>query len=243
MLIDILVKSRKGGYLAKESPGALSFFSNNTLCLRRSMLDELGRYDESCERSEDVEICARVARSRWMMFLSTDMVFYHRPRPSVVELVKQWWSYGKYIPYVFHKHNRGQWEIFYLRPTTLPGSHAPGLQYRKLLYLEQMPGTICVFITPFLLAQVFFLLFVASLAAGLPWLSVVLAVVSVFAFVGYAREDFLTRLPFLDSVKLFAVRYLVNAAFVLSHLLYGIPRGTLYIAPSIGTSSSPTKRQ
>ncbi len=233
MLIDILLKSRKGGYLAKEMPGSLSFFSNNTLSIRRSILDEVGMYDEECQRSEDVEICARIARSRWMMFLSTDMVFQHRPRGSVKELMEQWWGYGKYIPYVFKKHNAGQWEIFYMRGDASTQPLAPGLRYRKLLYLEKMPLTICIFITPFLTLHVFLLVLAISVLCGGQAISIILGIITLLSFLLYAQPDFAPGTPFITAMQLVVIRYLVNIAFFSSQLINGLRIGTLYIAPVI----------
>lgn len=233
MLIDILLKSRKGGYLAKEMPGSLSFFSNNTLSIRRSILDEIGMYDEECQRSEDVEICARIARSRWMMFHASDMIFQHRPRGSLKELMKQWWGYGKYIPYVFKKHNAGQWEIFYMRGDASSEPLSPGLRYRKLLYLERMPLTLCIFITPFLTLHFFLLASMIALCSGTVPISIALGIVAALCLLSYLKPDFASGTPFTTAIQLVVIRYLVNLSFFSAQLLSGLRIGTLYIAPVI----------
>ncbi len=232
MLIDILVKSRKGGCLAKEMPGSLSFFSNNTLAIRRSILDEVGTYDEDCHRSEDVEICARISRSDWMMFLSKDMIFHHRPRTSIKALMKQWWGYGEYIPYVFRKHNAGQWEIFYQRGDASSQPFAPGLRYRKLLYVERMPSTICVFVTPFLVFHLFLLSTIISFCMGWNLGGIVLSIMASLAFLSYVQPDF-QRITFFGGLQLMYIRYLVNLSFFAAQLFNGLRIGTIYIAPVI----------
>lgn len=233
MLIDILVKSRKGGCLAKEMPGSLSFFSNNTLSIRRSILDEIGTYDEDCHRSEDVEICARIARSDWMMFLSTDMIFHHRPRTSIKALMKQWWGYGEYIPYVFQKHNAGQWEIFYQRDDSSAQPFAPGLRYRKLVYLERMPSTICVFITPFLIFHLCLLATISSFMLNWDLSGILLGIMTLLSFLSYIQPDFQNRISFFGGIQLMYIRYLVNLSFFIAQLTHGLRIGTLYIAPVI----------
>ncbi|MBX9670858.1 MAG: hypothetical protein K2X93_24870 [Candidatus Obscuribacterales bacterium] len=240
MLIDILLKSRKGGYLAKEMPGSLSFFSNNTLSIRRSILDEVGMYDEECQRSEDVEICARIARSRWMMFHSMDMIFQHRPRGSLKELMNQWWGYGKYVPYVFKKHNAGQWEIFYMRGDSSTQPLAPGLRYRKLLYLERMPLTMCIFITPFLTFHCALLALAFSIVSGEATISTIFGIVTLLSFFSYVKPDFAPGTPIVAALQLVVVRYLVNIAFFSAQLISGIRIGTLYIAPVISDRAQST---
>lgn len=232
MLIDILVKSRKGGCLAKEMPGSLSFFSNNTLSIRRSILDEIGTYDEDCHRSEDVEICARISRSDWMMFLSTEMIFHHRPRTSIKALMKQWWGYGEYIPYVFQKHNAGQWEIFYQRGDASSQPFAPGLRYRKLLYLERMPSTICVFITPFLIFHLLLLSTILAFTMGWDLPGIALGIMASLAFLSYAQPDF-QNITFFGGLQLMYIRYLVNLSFFAAQVVNGLRMGTIYIAPVI----------
>ncbi len=233
MLIDILVKSRKGGCLAKEMPGSLSFFSNNTLSIRRSILDDIGNYDEDCHRSEDVEICARIARSDWMMFLATDMIFQHRPRTNLKALMKQWWGYGEYIPYVFQKHNAGQWEIFYQRGDASTEPFAPGLRYRKLLYLERMPLTVCVFITPFLICHLFLLASIVSFILGWNLNGTLFSILSLLAFFVYVQPDFQNKTAVEKGIQLMYIRYLVNLSFFVAQLINGLRIGTLYIAPVI----------
>lgn len=233
MLIDILVKSRKGGCLAKEMPGSLSFFSNNTLSIRRSILDEIGNYDEDCHRSEDVEICARISRSDWMMFLSRDMIFYHRPRTSIKALMKQWWGYGEYIPYVFQKHNAGQWEIFYQRGDASSEPFAPGLRYRKLLYLERMPLTVCVFITPFLIFHLLLLATAISFSLGWNLSGIIFSIFSSVAFLVYLQPDFQNKTSLISGLQLMYIRYLVNLSFFTAQLINGLRIGTLYVAPVI----------
>jgi hypothetical protein len=238
MLIDILVKSRKSGILAKEMPGSLSFFSNNTLSIRRSILSDIGKYDEDCHRSEDVEICARIARSKWMMFLSKDMIFHHRPRTTIKALMKQWWGYGEYIPYVFKKHNAGQWEIFYRRGDASKLPFAPGLRYRKLLYLEKMPTTVCVFITPFLLSHLFLLSSVVAFSLSCISAGIIFGIMAALWFFIYAQPDFQDNTSVISGMQLLYIRYLVNLSFFLSQLINGLRIGALYIAPVISERSA-----
>jgi cellulose synthase/poly-beta-1,6-N-acetylglucosamine synthase-like glycosyltransferase len=234
MLIDIFMKSSKGGYLGKEMPGSISFISNNTLCLRRKMLDEVGLYDEDCQRSEDVDLCARIARSRWLMFLCRSMVVQHRARPSLQALLAQWWGYGKYVPYVFKKYNAGQWEVFLCRASKGEDGRSPAGQYNNLVYLEGMPGTVCIFISPFLVFHCFLLAYIANIICGASWIfTLPLGCACLFSLLWYLQPDLFEAAPANEVVSLAFVRYLVNVAFVASHLINGWRCGTLYVAQAI----------
>lgn len=234
MLIDVLIKSRKSGYLGRELPGSLTFFPNNTLCLRRSILKGLGEYDPVCERSEDVEICARISRSEWLLFLCTDMLVLHRARATFRETLAQWWGYGRYVPYIFHKYNQGQCEVHLFRPL-LDSSNffGPGLKYRTIFYCANTPITVCIFITPFIIFHFFLLVsIVAHYFFWLP-LSHLFDLITLTCLVWYCKLD-LTRAPlnFL-TIQVALVRYLVNWAFVLSHFIHGLRYSTLYIPQTI----------
>lgn len=239
MLIDIFMKSSKGGYLGKEMPGSISFISNNTLCLRRKMLDEVGVYDEACERSEDVDICARIARSRWLIFLCRNMVLEHRSRASSRDLLAQWWGYGKYIPYVFQKYNSGQWEVFLCRASKEEDGRSPAGQYSNLVYLEDMPGTVCIFISSFLVFHGLLVAYVLSVLWRANWLiSLAFAGASLVSLIWYLLPDFAEHTAIHKALRLAVVRYLVNVAFISSHLVHGLRYGTLYLAQAISERGS-----
>ena len=239
MLIDIFMKSSKGGYLGKEMPGSISFISNNTLCLRRKMLDEVGVYDETCERSEDVDICARIARSRWLMFLCRSMILQHRSRVSLGDLLAQWWGYGKYIPYVFKKYNSGHWEVFLCRSSKEEDGRSPAGQYSNLVYREGMPGTVCIFISPFLVFNCLLFAYLASSLLGAAWLlTMPLGCASLAALIWYLQPDICEAASAREMISLAIIRYLVNVAFVGSHLVNGWRCGTLYVAQAISERGS-----
>ena len=226
MLIQLLKKLPSSGYVG-ESPGALPHISNCNLCLRRDVILSLGGYDPHCSASEDLELCARISTSQWLMFYCADMVVFHHARRSVSALLKQWWSYGKFVPYVFGKYNRGQWEVFLNRPGK--GLH----QYEQILYLENMPGSVCIFVTGYLLFHL--LLFAAVLCAIFHhyiWAPLFLGA-SLFPLWNYLSRDFETGVT-INSIKVACLRYLLNWTFFIAHIVSGFKQGALYIPHMIG---------
>jgi hypothetical protein len=234
MLIDLLSKSRQTGYLGKELEEPLSFFSNNTLCLRRSALDSLGTYDEDCLLSEDVEICARISQSSWSMFLCAEMKVGHRARPTIPALLEQWWGYGRFVPYVYNKYNGRHLEIFVSRDLQF-FSKRKG-EYRNVLYKENWPLSICIFVTPFLVFHV-----IAALALllmpFLPGLSAVLLLPAAWALFEYLKPDLPAAATSFKETRVALARYLVNCAFFLSHVLNGWRHNCLYLPPVISERS------
>lgn len=207
-LIDILTRGRKSGYLVRETH-SLAFFSNNTLCLRRRMLEETGGYDPSLQASEDVDLCARIARDRWLMYQCPAMELRHRARPSLWALLKQWWGYGLNIPRVYQKHSPGLLEVY---------AYWPPDRFLRLVEREGLPLEVCVFLHPFLALHIAAL---AWLLTG--WLPCLALTAVAVAF--YIRPD----LQSPASVGSALIRYLLNVVFTLSHLVGGLRCGSLYL--------------
>ena len=204
-LIDILTRRRKSGYLVRETH-SLAFFSNNTMCVRRELLEETGGYDPTLQASEDVDLCARIARDRWLLFQCPDMVLFHRARPGLLTLLQQWWGYGLNIPRVYQKYSPGMLEAYLYWPPD---------RFVRVWERDGLPGEVCVFAHPFLvmhLAAVFWLL------TGSP----VLGLLTLVSVLLYLRPDF-------PSLELVAIRYVLNVVFTLSHLWGGLRCGSLYL--------------
>jgi cellulose synthase/poly-beta-1,6-N-acetylglucosamine synthase-like glycosyltransferase len=231
MLIDVLTKSRKQGYIGRQLPGALPYFSNNNLCLRRRSLVEIGLYDPNCRRCEDVDLCAKIARSSWLMFLCDDMITHHRARTSFRQLLLQWWGYGRYVPYVFKKHNSRCWEVFYQRGS---GGSAGGAAYGQLFFADKMPFSLCIFVTPFLMVHIAMAGLVWCLLCFPGWLCLVSFLVFAFSFCLYLAPDFASKEEKVHvKMSVALVRYLTNLAFFSAHLFGGLRHGIVYLPPVI----------
>lgn len=205
-LIDILTRGRKSGYLVRETH-SLAFFPNNTLCLRRRVIEETGGYDESLQASEDVDLCARIARDRWLMFQCPDMTLRHRARPGLFALLKQWWGYGLNIPRVYRKYSPGMLEVYAFWPPD---------RFVRVAERNGLPSEVCLFLHPF------FVMHVA--AAGwlfTDWLPLLALTAAALAL--YIQPDLKGSLP----VAL--IRYALNVVFTLSHVVGGLKTGSLYL--------------
>ncbi len=210
-LIDILTRGRRVGYLVRETH-SLAFFSNNTLCLRRSMVEQIGLYDPDLQASEDVDICARIARDRWFIYKCPDMVLFHRPRPNLVSLLRQWWGYGLNIPKVYRKYSPGHLELYVYWPPN---------RFLQLLQRDELPFTCCLFVHPFLVMHLL------GLAANLMH-SKVLALLALVSALLYVLPDLSGGLGW-RSFKVGCIRYLLNWVFSLSHLVGAWKYRCLYL--------------
>lgn len=210
-LIDILTRGRRVGYLVRDTH-SLAFFSNNTLCLRREMVEQIGPYDPSLQASEDVDICARIARDRWLIYKCPDMVLFHRPRPGLWALLRQWWGYGLNIPKVYRKYSPGHLELFVYWPPN---------RFLQLLQKDELPLTCCIFVHPFLMMHLL-------AAAALLFHSGFGGLLATLALLLYTLPDLAGGMN-PSSLKVAAIRYLVNWVFTLSHLVGAWRHRCLYL--------------
>ena len=210
-LIDILTRGRRVGYLVRDTH-SLAFFSNNTLCLRRSMVDQIGLYDPELQASEDVDICARIARDRWLIYKCPDMVLFHRPRPGLLSLLKQWWGYGLNIPKVYRKYSPGHLEFFLYWPPN---------RFIQLVQKDELPLTCCVFLHPFLVMHALGAAALALHSGPLGWLALL-------SLVLYVLPDLAGGLR-LRSLQVALIRYLLNWVFTCSHLVGAWRHRCLYL--------------
>ena len=194
----------------------LSFFANNTLCLRREVLEDVGLLNNSLSTSEDVELCSRIFQSRWRMYSCREMRLHHRARRSLLALMKQWWGYGKNIPRVFKARSRGEWEVILFTP----------IDFFQLLGRGGKPFTLCIFLNPFLLMHVFLLSSLGAAWLGFTGGAAVLGVLTAYSVYSYFAADFIGP---TGNWQVAAVRYLANSAFFLAHLAGGLSCRTLYL--------------
>src|SRR5512147_2802376 len=106
MIVQILADLQQEGYLDKERhPTIAPFFAGANVAFRRAALQQAGEYDPKCVTGEDCDICARVLQSGWELYLRKSALVRHRNPTRLAQVVRQWYRYGLYHPYVFAKHN------------------------------------------------------------------------------------------------------------------------------------------
>lgn len=211
MLIDVLTRAHRFGYLIAEHH--MTYLPNNTLCLRRRTIEEIGPYDETLHASEDVEFCTRLVGRNWKLYRSEAMILHHRARRGLPALLKQWWGYGVFLPGVFGKHNPGCLELFTWWPS---GRYMP-LMFRA----GRLTG--CVFLHPFLLAHL-------SIAGALLCHG---PIATLSAFSGAAFTYLYLQPDQKSDPAVALVRYLVNWAFLLSNLKGSLKAKCLYLPSAL----------
>ena len=199
-------------------------FSNNNLSIRRQCAREVGMYDLNAIKSEDVDLCFRVAlSSRWVAWREVGAVVRHKGRRTFWGLIRQMWGWGFYVGYPYAK-------------TGIPGAYLYWLDGRdhKLaarLEITPLPILVCVFATDFHLVQVAAALALfAALAGHLLFAAVALGVL-VWSARRYLSAVARAGLRPLDSLKLAVVHYLTDVVFSFATVMGGL-RHRIILVPS-----------
>src|ERR1700683_4755701 len=146
------------GLRAEGRPLKMGFFhiSNNNLSIRRECAREVGMYDLNATKSEDVEICFRVALSPgWVAWREDAAVVRHKGRRTLWGLITQMWGWGYYVGYPYAKTGIRGVYLYWLT----------GRKHRLLgrLEMSHFPILVCVFGTDFYLATALAILFLGAL--------------------------------------------------------------------------------
>ncbi len=205
---------------------AVQEISNGNLSLRKKAVTDIGLYDQTCTTSEDLDMLATMLSSSWRTVFSDQMVVHHRPRRTFSALLSQCWLYGQYVPYVLQKFNKGQWQI--LRVREVPNGQFSDSPADTILHWANMPGTIRIYFSSFLLFHLFLATALICLLTKLPILAAATSLISLFFLLDHTKADFRQGLS-MSSMKVAALRYVLLVTYFWSHLASGIPQFTLYI--------------
>jgi hypothetical protein len=199
-------------------------FSNNNLSIRRQCAREVGMYDLNAVKSEDVELCFRIALSpQWVAWREVGVAVRHKGRRTLWELIRQMWGWGFYVGYPYAKTGiRGAY-LYWLsgRTNKLAGR----------LETARLPILVCVFGTDFHLAQLAAVLALLLAFTG-HW---ILAAVANGLMIRSARR-YLSAvtgagLRPLGTLKLAIVHYITDVAFTIATIVGGL-RNRVVIIPS-----------
>ena len=226
MIVQILANLQQEGYLDKaRHPTIAPFFAGANVAFRRRALEEIGGYDPGCVTGEDCDVCARLLTAGWELYLRRGAVVQHKNPSRIRDLIRRWFGYGRYHPYVFAKHNERALECHVRFP-------APGGGRYACLFYRPFPFAVVVFLTNFLF------LHLALLGTALLWL----AGLSVLAWVGLALTATLLAAYVWPDVRrhglalggAFAgLRYLADMALFLGALLGGFSQRMLYLSATV----------
>jgi cellulose synthase/poly-beta-1,6-N-acetylglucosamine synthase-like glycosyltransferase len=228
MIIQILANLQEEGYLTKaRHPTAAPFFAGANVAFRRNALQEIGGYDPRCKTGEDCDVCARLTAADWELYLRPEAIVTHENPSTLRHLVRQWFGYGLYHPYVFAKHNDRAVEVY-----ARLGRPVSGERYACLFY-RRFPLPVVVFITRFLVMHLLALATALAWLAGwatLSWLGIVLTGAAV---VLYAWPD-LERFGAVEGGAFSAIRYAADAALFVGAFLGGLRQSMIYVSATVG---------
>jgi cellulose synthase/poly-beta-1,6-N-acetylglucosamine synthase-like glycosyltransferase len=215
------------GYLTKaRHPTVAPFFAGANVAFRRSALQEIGGYDLQCKTGEDCDVCARLSASDWELYLRPEAIVAHSNPSTLGHVVRQWFGYGLYHPYVFAKHNERAVEVYARLGRPISGERYACLFYRRF------PLAIVVFITRFVMMHLLALATAVAWVAGwttLGWMGVVLTSAAMLL---YASPD-LKRFGALEGCAFSAIRYAADAALFVGAFLGGLRQNMVYVSATV----------
>jgi len=229
MIVDLPFSGLRG----EGRPLRMGFFhiSNNNLSIRRRCAHEVGMYDLNATKSEDVDICFRVALSpRWVAWREDEAVVRHKGRRTLWGLVTQMWGWGYYVGYPYAK-------------TGIRGVFLYWLNGRKRRLMrsesEGFPILVCLFATDFHLAHLWAVLLILAAAMRMPIAAGGALLGLAAALRGYLSELKRAGLRPWDTFKLAVVHYLTDLAFTTATFLGALRHRVILIPSSIFMPEKP----
>ena len=153
---------------ANARPIRMGFFhfSNNNLSIRRQCARDVGMYDLNATKSEDVDLCFRVAMSpKWIAWREDNAVVRHKGRRTLWGLITQMWGWGLYVGYPYAKTGIRGVFLYWLNGSnhTLVGRFET----------DHFPILVCAFPTDFYFVNAFTILLVLAACLGQWWLTLI----------------------------------------------------------------------
>jgi len=227
MIIQIVSNLREAGYLEKgPHPAIAPFFPGANVAFRRQAAIGVGGYDPGCRTGEDCDLCVRLSAQDHRLYLSDAARVRHHNPTTLRHLVRQWYGYGRYHPYVFAKHNPKAVELYLRLRRPIHGERYGCLFYRLA------PVAVVVFLTRFLVLGLLAALTLVVALLGWPLVSVTGATMTAVTALAYAWPD-LRRAGVLRGAVFAALRLLADGALFTGAFLGGLRRRMLYVSATI----------
>jgi len=201
-------------------------FSNNNLSIRRQCARDIGMYDLNATKSEDVDLCFRVATSpTWIAWREDDAVVRHKGRRTLWGLITQMWGWGLYVGYPYAKTGIHGIFLYWLngRDHTLVGRFESG----------RFPVLVCAFATDFYFVNALMILLIAALCLGSWWLAVAAIVGLLWATPRYLADIGKMQMERWAKVKLAIVHYATNVAFTVAAFVGALRHRVILIPSSV----------
>jgi hypothetical protein len=155
-----------------------------------------------------------------------DAVVFHKNPATLKRMLRQWYGYGRYHPYVFAKHNEPAVEIY-------ARLHRPvsGERYRCLFY-RRSSRAVVLFLTNFFMLH---LALAGTLLAGLlgwPQLGLMGLGVTMMLALSYAWSD-LKHFGLRQGEAFAGLRYLSDLALFAGAFIGGLRQKMLYFSAPV----------
>lgn len=199
-------------------------FSNNNLSIRKACAKSVGMYDPKTHKSEDVDICFRVARNaQWVALREKGNRLRHKARKTFSGFVKQMWGWGYHVGYPYAKTGMKGIYLYWIDAKSHRISYA--------IEIDKFPLLVCMFLTDFhvahlLLSATAFLVFMGQGVAA-----TIFACPTVYFLWRYLYDDLGAGLSLWQTCRLAAVHYVANLVFNLATIC-GAIKYRLILIPS-----------
>jgi cellulose synthase/poly-beta-1,6-N-acetylglucosamine synthase-like glycosyltransferase len=227
MIIQILADLREQGYLTSgDHPMLAPFFAGANVAFRRSAVQQTSGFDPQCVTGEDCDMCARLQENDWALYLQPEAVVAHNNPTTLSRLVRQWFGYGLYHPYVFAKHNDRAVELYVRLKQPLRAERY------TCLYYARSPLAIVVFFTRWLAIQMLLLGALMLGLLGYPLASAVLVAVGLWQIIAYAWPD-VRQFGVGLGLAFAALRYAADASLFVGAFFGGLRQRMLYLSATV----------
>jgi len=201
-------------------------FSNNNLSIRKACAEDLGQYDPQARKSEDVDICFRLAQSKdWVAVREKGNFVRHKARKSFPAFVRQMWGWGYHVGYPYAKTGIRGFYLYWIN------SHDHKIS--SDLEFTSFPFLACIFFTDFHVAH---LLWGFTLFFGLTgqfFLSAFTLALSFFFIWRHLHDDRKAGLRLWETLQLSFVHYIANVVFMTGAILGALKHRVLLIPSPI----------
>lgn len=201
-------------------------FSNNNLAIRTACARQVGMYDLKAQKSEDVDICFRVARhGRWVALRETGSCVRHKARKTFRGFVEQMWGWGFHVGYPYAKTGIKGVYLYWI------DSKKHTVRYQ--LETERFPFLVVLFLTDFHVMHLFAALGALQLLLGHGLFCLMSWAISVCFAWRYLHDDRKAGFGFLQTCTLAGIHYVANVVFSLATLLGALKHGILLVPSCI----------
>jgi hypothetical protein len=201
-------------------------FSNNNLSIRKQCARDIGMYDLNATKSEDVDLCFRVALSpKWIAWREDEATVLHKGRRTLWGLITQMWGWGLYVGYPYAKTGMRGVFLYWLN----------GLNHRLVGRFEtsHFPILVCAFATDFYFVNAFMVLLILAACLG-SWRLALIALIGLFwAAPRYFADIRKVQMQPWAKVKLAVVHYVTNVAFTVAAFTGALRHRVILIPSSV----------